>query len=373
MPDKYTLLNNLDIQVENPTFSIEKFADFHELAVQDRGCRLTAGLQVFIDLILEEQESVKKVDRCLIDKYISMLDQMIGKQLDTILHNPEFQQLESSWRSLKFLADSSDVRANTRIELLDVDKISLIDDFEQSGDITQSVLYDHIYKKEYDMPGGEPFTAMVGDFSFSSRGEDLQLLKSLAQVAAAGHCPFIAAANPDFFNKRHFGSLLDTEDLTDYMGSAAFIEWNAFRETEDARYIGLTLPNFLLRLPYGRDNMTRLFNYTEDSDCHSKYLWGNASFPFAANMLKSFHQYGWIVNIRGPESGGRVTNLPLHQYQAGQQIENKIPTEILIPETLELALSELGFIPLSFYKNSNHGFFFSANSIQKYTPATTNI
>jgi len=151
------------------------------------------------------------------------------------------------------------------------------------------------------------------------------------------------------------------------MERAEYIRWNAFRDTEDARYIGLTLPRFLLRLPYGTSNPVRMFRYEEDvfDTTSSKYLWGNASFAFAVNMARSFKKFGWTVNVRGPESGGKVDNLVLHQYDVGRGLQTKIPTETLIPETRELEYANLGFIPLSYYKNSNYACFFSANSVQR--------
>lgn len=361
------LLSTLDLPPVQQAIPIEQFADFHGLAEHDPSHRLTAGLQILMDFIVQDDKTIEKFDRSVLDIYISKIDHMLSQQLDEIIHHQEFQKLESSWKGLKYLVDQTDPRANTKIDLLDADQETLSMDFELASDTTHSALYEHIYIQEYDMPGGEPYSAMISDFTFESAKHDLALLKSISHVAAAAHCPFIASMAPMFFNKSSFNDILEIEDLTDYMEKAEFIEWNAFRHTDDARYLGLTLPHFLLRLPYGVGNTVKSFNYQENvaADSPQKYLWGSASFPFATNMVKSFKQHGWTVNIRGPESGGKISDLLLHQYNVGKGIENKIPTEILIPETLELELSELGFIPLSFYKNSNSACFFSANSIQK--------
>ena len=239
------------------------------------------------------------------------------------------------------------------------------DDFDDASDLTQSGLYQQVYA-EYDTPGGEPFTAMISPIEFDSSATDIKLLKDISKVASASHSPFIATVGNKFFKKKSIDEFTQIEDIVSYMERADYIRWNAFRETEDARYIGLTLPRFLLRLPFGEDNPVKKFNYEEKALESSKdYLWGAASFAFATNLSSSFKNYGWCVNIRGPESGGKIENLPLHQFDAGRGFQTKIPTEVLIPETRELALADLGFIPLSYYKNSDFACFFSANSTQR--------
>ncbi len=178
----------------------------------------------------------------------------------------------------------------------------------------------------------------------------------------------MGSTSPKFFNKEDMSELPQIEDLANYMDRAEYLKWRSFRESDDARYVGLVLPRFLLRLPYGPDTVgVKEFNYTESvtGEDHHKYLWGNATFSFAANMVRSFQSHGWCVQIRGPESGGKVEDLPIHLYDVGRGKESKIPTEILIPETREFEFANQGFIPLSFYKNRNYACFFSANSSQK--------
>ena len=211
-------------------------------------------------------------------------------------------------------------------------------DFSDASDVTTSGLYKHIYQEEYDTPGGEPISVMIADYEFDASAEDIKLLQEISKVSAAAHCPFIAGVSTKFFNKTTFDEVVRMEDLTNYMGRAEYIRWSAFRDLADARYIGLTLPRFLLRLPYGRDNHVRSFDYQESIDAQRAgyYLWGNASFAFAANMTRSFKRDGWIVNIRGPESGGKVEGLPLHQFDAGKGLITKAPTETIITETREL-------------------------------------
>jgi len=355
-----------DVDPYDKQIDLNTFIFPEDIADKSFAERLTAGLQVFLELVAGDEKDVERIDKVLLDHYIAKLDQVIGAQLDEILHNKDFLGLESLWQGLKYLVDRTDFRANTKLELLDVDKETLRSDFQDAADTTQSGLYKHAYIREYDTPGGEPIAAMISNFEFDSNAQDISLLTELSKVAAVAHCPFFGSVGASFFNKESIQDVAAIEDLNNYMERADFIRWNSFRQTEDSRYIGLTLPNFLLRLPYGSDNPVRSFIYEEQfhNDVNN-YLWGNATYAFAANIVASFKEHGWLVNIRGPEAGGKVTQLPLHQYDVGRGLQTKIPTQVLIPETRELEFSNLGFIPLSYYKNSDFACFFSANSTQK--------
>lgn len=335
--------------------------------------RITAALKVFFELALEAGEQISRIDKNLLDQYIAKIDETISRQLDEVLHHPEFQKVESTWQGLKFLVDKTDFKANTKIELLDVDKESLREDFEESPDTTQSSLFDQIYTQEYDTPGGEPISAIIANYEFDRSPPDIELLSEISKVASAAHCPFISAIGPQFFGKDSVEDIPKINDIASYMDRAEYTRWKGFRETEDSRYVGLVFPRFLLRLPYGDDNPVRSFNYQEGvtGEQHNKYLWGNSAFAFASNMARSFKKNGWTVNIRGPEAGGKLEGLNIHNYESGRGTESKIPTEVLISETKELELSDHGFIPLSYYKNSDFACFFSANSTQKPTEFST--
>ena len=345
-----------------------EYSDMTKLANSSEGSKLTAALQAFIECVAGEEHAVNRVDRVFIDLLIAKIDQVLGFQLDEILHHPEFQELEALWRGLDYLVSRTDFRANTKIEILNVSKEALEEDFNDATDLLNSGLYKQSYEKEYDTPGGEPITAMISNYKFNAGNQDITLLTNIAKVAAATHCPFIGNIESEFFGKKSFEEVAQINELANYMDRSEYIRWNSFRDSEDARYIGLTCPRFLLRMPYGKENPVRTFCYKEAVFTHAgQYLWGAASFAFAANMTKSFRDYGWVVNIRGPESGGKVEHLPLPQYDLGNGLFSKIPTEIIISETRELELANLGFIPLSYYKNSDFACFFSANSAQKPT------
>ncbi|MBK1734054.1 type VI secretion protein [Halorhodospira abdelmalekii] len=349
------------------TLEIGTFKDATVMADIPLESRLTAALHVFLDLAGESASPVERIDKSLLDEYIARIDAAVSEQLDAVFHHPEFQRIEAAWRSLRFLVERSDPKANVKLELLDLSKADLVEELEDVTDITQSGLYQHVYVQEYDTPGGEPVAAMISDYEIGCSAADITLLSELSRIAAASHCPFIAAAGKSFFGKPSIDEVVKIPDISSYLDKAEYARWRGFRETADARYVGLTLPRFLLRLPYGEDNPVRSFDYTETVSGldHEKYLWGNASFAFAANMARSFKEHGWTVNIRGPEAGGRLEQLPLHRFDLGRGTQIKIPTEALISENKELELADEGFIPLSFYKNSDHACFFSANSAQR--------
>ncbi|MCO6517108.1 MAG: type VI secretion system contractile sheath large subunit, partial [Snodgrassella sp.] len=252
--------------------------------------------------------------------------------------------------------------------VLDVSKEALIRDFEDSPEVIQSGLYRHTYINEYDTPGGQPFASIISAYEFNRSPQDIELLRNISKVSAAAHMPFIGSVGPEFFGKETMEEVASIKDIGNYFDRAEYIKWNSFRNTDDARYIGLTLPRFLARLPYGSDTVpVRSFNYSEEvkGPDHNRYLWSNATFAFAANMVRSFIKNGWCVQIRGPQAGGLIENLPIHLYDLGSGAQMKIPTEVLIPETREFEFANLGFVPLSFYKNHDFACFFSANSTQK--------
>ena len=362
------ILEYMDIK-SAPTGTVDllQFREEQNLAEIDANKRVTAALRVFLGAITEGS-TVEKIDKAVLDQQIAAIDEKLSSQLDTILHNPEFQKLESSWRGLKFLVDRTDFRKNIKIEIVDISKQALQEDFEDAPETIQSGLYKHIYTQEYDTPGGEPVGAIIANYEFNSKPSDIGLLQNVAKISASAHCPFISSVGPAFFNRKDSRELPAIEDLANYLDRAEYLKWKAFRESEDSRYVGLTLPRFLMRLPFGPDTTpVKEFVYTEKvtGEHHDKYLWGNAAFSMAANLSRSFADHGWCVGIRGPEAGGKVEDLPIHLYDVGRGNQMKIPTEILIPETREFEFANQGFIPLSFYKNRNYACFFSANSAQK--------
>jgi len=309
----------------------------------------------------------ERIDKALIDAYIAEIDHKLSAQIDEILHHADVQKLESAWRGLKFVVDQTDFRENIKIDILNVSKDELLEDFESSPEIPKSGLYQHIYTAEFGQAGGEPFGAMIANYEFGPGPRDIALLQKVGAVAAMAHCPFIAAAGPQMFGLDDFQGLPKLKDLASIFEGPQYIKWNSFRDSPDGRYIGLTMPRFLLRHPYDpAANPVKAFNYEEKvTDDHNKYLWGNASFAFATRLSASFAESRWTMNCTGPQAGGMVENLILHQYKTLEGIETKIPTEVLISDRREYELAECGLIGLTMYKNTDKACFFSANSVQK--------
>ncbi len=325
------------------------------------------GVEALIAQLLEPGKEVPKISKAVVDDMIAEIDKKMSLQLDAILHHPEVQKLESVWRSMKFLVDRTDFRENIKLEIMNVSKEDLLDDFEDSPEVVKSGLYKTAYTAEYGQFGGEPYAAMVGNYEFGPGPQDIKLLQYVGSVASMAHAPFIAAAGPSMFGVEDFNGLPQLKDLKSIFEGPQYTKWQAFRESEDSRYVALTVPRFLLRLPYGPDTQpVKAFNYQEDvSANHGDYLWGNAAFTFASRLTDSFAKYRWCANIIGPKGGGAIEDLPLHQYEAMGAVQTKIPTEVLVSERREYELAEEGFIGLTMRKGSDNAAFFSANSVQK--------
>ena len=363
-----SILSKVDVQAPTGDVDINAFSDADAIGAQDRGAMMSAALRVFVDAVTKSGDPVAKIDKHLVDGLVADIDATISRQLDAILHHAEVQKLESAWRGLKFLVDRTDFRKNVKIELLNVSKDTLRESFEDSPELIQSALYRHVYSNAYDQPGADPYSAIVSNYEFDASPQDVALLGNVSKVAASAHAPFLGAVGPQFFGKEDMEEWKKIPDLSAYMELADFTKWNSLRDTEDSRYLGLTFPRFLLRLPYGQDTVpVKSFNYTESVSGadHDRYLWGNASFAFASNMVRAFQRDGWSVQIRGPQSGGKVDDLPVHLYDVGKGKQAKIPTEVPISETLEFEAANLGFMPLSHYQGRDFAAFFSANSTQR--------
>lgn len=325
------------------------------------------GVSAFIAEILKSHDPDQLINKHRVDQMIAELDRVLSKQMDAILHQPEFQQLESAWRSLKLLVDRTDFRENIKLEVLHVSKDDLLDDFENAADITCSGIYKHVYTAGYGQFGGEPVAAMVGNYSFGPSSPDIKLLSYMASVGAMAHAPFLAAPSPEFFNLSSFEELPNLKEIKDIFAGPRHAKWRAFRESEDARHTGLTGPRFMLRSAYHpQENPVQSFTYDEDiAGRHDNYLWGNSAFLLASCINDSFARYRWCPNIIGPQSGGAVEDLPVHLYESLGQLQAKIPTEVLISDRKEFELAEEGFIALTMRKDSDNAAFFSANSVQK--------
>jgi len=324
------------------------------------------GVEAFISDLLMKNNHLEKVEKKLVDNMIDAIDEKISEQLDEIIHSSEFSKVESAWRGLHFLIKRTDFKQNIRVELISATKHEVIEDFEDSPDVTRSGLYKHIYSAEYGQFGGKPFGAIISGFSIDPTAQDIKLLQDLASIGAMSHAPFIAAASPKFFGLESFEGLPALKDLESIFEGPQYTKWRSFRESDDARNVGLTAPRFMLRAPYGEDNPVKEFNYQEGIHQNfGKLCWGSSSYAFAANMSRSFAEYRWCPNIIGPQSGGEVLDLPVYKYSENGEIRVHSPSEVMLSDRQEFELAEQGFIGLVARKGTDNATFFSANSCQK--------
>ena len=305
-----------------------------------------------------------------LDARVAELDQLISKQLSTIMHAPDFQKLEGSWTGLHYLVKNSATSANLKIKLMNVTKKELVKDFQTALEFDQSAMFKKVYEEEFGTFGGAPFGALLGDFEITRQPEDMYFIEQMSHVAAAAHAPFLSAASPELFGLETYSDLSKPRDLSKVFDTLEYAKWKSFRESEDSRYVGLTLPRFLGRLPFNpRDGETvEGFNFVEDVDGtdHSKYLWCNAAYALGTKLTKAFEDYGWCAAIRGVEGGGLVEDLPTHTFKTDEgEVALKCPTEISITDRREKELSDLGFISLVHCKDTDYAAFFGAQSAQK--------
>ena len=305
-----------------------------------------------------------------LDARVAELDRLISEQLSEVMHHADFQRLESSWTGLHYLCRHTSTGSMMKIKVFNATKKELIRDFKTAIDFDQSALFKKVYEEEFGTFGGAPFGTLIGDFEMSRQPEDMYFVEQMSHVAAAAHAPFISAASPEMFGMDSYTDLGKPRDLSKVFDSVEYAKWNSFRESDDARYVGLTVPRFLGRLPYNPKDGTTVegFNFVEEVDGtdHSKYLWVNAAYAFGARLTSAFENYGWCAAIRGVEGGGLVEDLPTHTFKTDQgEVALKCPTEIAITDRREKELSDLGFMPLVHCKNSDYAAFFGAQSAQK--------
>jgi type VI secretion system protein ImpC len=335
-------------------------------SAKERGREL---VKIFAEQVLEGSMAVSKDAEAMINARIAQIDHLLSIQLNEVMHHAAFQKLEATWRGVKYLIDQSETSDMLKIKIFNSTKRELLRDLQRAPEFDQSSLFKKVYEEEFGVFGGAPFAGMIGDYEFSRHPEDVELLERIAQVAASAHAPFLTAAAPEMFNLDSYTSLDAPRDLAKVFDTTEYAKWKGFRSSEDSRYVGLTVPRVLMRLPYGRmHKQIEAFAYEEgvDGTDHSKYLWGNAAYCLGARLTNSFARHGWCAAIRGVEGGGLVEGLPVHNFYTDEgDAAMKCPTEVPITDRREKELADQGFIPLVHCKNTDYAAFFSVQSAQK--------
>jgi type VI secretion system protein ImpC len=306
-----------------------------------------------------------------IESLIAELDRKLTEQVNLIMHHQDYQQLEGSWRGLHHLVANTETDETLKIRVINISKKELgrtLKKFKGTA-WDQSPLFKKVYEDEYGTPGGAPYGCLVGDYFFDHTAPDVDILSGMAQIAAAAHTPFLSAASPTVMGFDSWQQLGDPRDLTKKFQMAEYAPWNSLRASDDARYLGLAMPRYLSRLPYGaKTSPVDEFAFEEDvaGADHGKYCWGNAAYLMATNITRSFKMYGWCARIRGMESGGRADGLPCHTFPTDDGgVDMKCPTEVAITDRREAELAKNGFMPVSHYKNTDYAVFMGAQSLQK--------
>src|SRR5579863_2545 len=330
-------------------------------------------LQKFVDQVVDKASTastdlVQHINDCIAD-----LDDLISGQLNEVMHHPEFQRLEASWRGLNDLVMNTETGTRLKLRLMNVSKNDLLKDLKSATEFDQSALFKKVYEEEYGTFGGNPYSVLVGDYEFGPNNQDVLLLTKISNVAASAHAPFIAAASPTMFFMEGFTELPAPRDLAKIFESSDFADWRAFRESEDSRYVALTMPRVLQRLPYGPDTVpVEGMSFVEDVDGtdHGKYRWGSAAYKLALRVTNAYSLYGWTAAIRGVEGGGLVESLPSHSYKVYKNGHDNTkalycPTETAITDRREKELNDLGFIALLHHKGENFAAFFGGQTAQQ--------
>lgn len=293
----------------------------------------------FVNQVMSGELTMSKNMDVAINSRIAEIDRLLSAQMNEIMHHEDFQKLEGSWRGLHHLIKNSLTGPQLKIKVMSVTKSDLLKDFERALEFDQSSLFKKVYEEEYGTFGGAPFGALLGDFEFGNHPQDMALLESISQVAAAAHAPFLSAASAGMFGWDTFSEMTEVRDISKIFDRTEYMKWRSFRESEDSRYVGLTMPHVLMREPYGAATKpTETFRFEEDVDGkdHKKYLWGNAAYALGTCLTEAFSMYGWCVAIRGVEGGGLVDGLPTHTFETDEgEVAMKCPTEVAITDRRE--------------------------------------
>jgi type VI secretion system protein ImpC len=357
------------------TVELQEFSTLLKKEFKPKSERAQEAVETAVRTLAEQALSATKLisDDALnsIEAMIAAIDKKLTEQVNLILHNEEFQQLEGAWRGLHHLVNNTETDEMLKIRVLNVSKKDLGKTLKKFKGTAwdQSPVFKKFYEEEYGQFGGEPYGCIIGDYHFDHSPPDVELLGEMAQVAAASHAPFITGASPTLMQMDSWQELANPRDLTKIFTTPEYASWRSLRESDDSRYLGLAMPRFLARLPYGeKTNPVEEFAFEEDTEGakHDKYAWSNSAYAMAVNVNRSFKDYGWCSQIRGVESGGAVMGLPTHTFPTDDGgVDMKCPTEIAISDRREAELAKNGFMPLVHRKNSDFAAFIGAQSLQK--------
>lgn len=360
---------------EETTLGSSEFADLLKKEFRPKSDQAKSAVESAVKTLAEQALSNTALisDDALrsIESIVAEIDKKLTEQVNLILHHKDFQQMESAWRGLHFLVNNTETDEMLKIRVMNISKKDMHKTLRKFKGTTwdQSPIFKKIYEEEFGQFGGEPYGCLVADYHFDHSPPDVELLTEMSKIAAAAHAPLITGANPALFQMDSWSELANPRDLTKIFQTPEYASWRSLRESEDSKYVGLAMPRFLGRLPYGsKTDPVEAFAFEEDTDGadSSKYGWVNAAYGMAVNINRSFKEYGWCSRIRGIESGGSVENLPTHTFPSDDGgVDQKCPTEIAISDRREAELAKNGMMPLIHRKNSDIAAFIGAQSLHR--------
>lgn len=360
---------------QSPSMEVDEFSALLKKQIKPKSKQAAEAVDMAVSTLAQEALAHSKIVSSdtikTIDSIIAAIDKKLTEQINLIMHHEDFQKLEGSWRGLHHLVNNTETDEMLKIRVMNVSKKDLGKTLKKfkGSQWDQSPIFKKLYEAEYGQLGGEPYGCLVGDYHFDHTPPDVEMLGEIAQIAAACHAPFLAGASPLSMNFDSWQELQNPSDLTKIFQTPEYAPWRSLRESDDARYIGLTMPRFLARIPYGaKTNPVEEFEFEEDTKGadHNSYTWANSAYAMAVNVNRAFKEYGWCTRIRGVESGGAVENLPCHTFPTDDGgVDMKCPTEIAISDRREAELAKNGFMPLVHRKNSDTAAFIGAQSLQK--------
>ena len=330
------------------------------------------AISALVSEVLGDQELISEDALDTLQKVIDSLDEKLSAQMNAILHHQDFQALESSWRGLAYTINNSETDASLRVKVMNISKTELEQMFRAypGARWDKSPLNLAIYESEFGTLGGKPYGALVGDYYFGFGSSDVELLKNIGKIAAAAHAPFLSAASPELLSMDSWNEIGVPPDLSEMFQTPEYAAWNGLRDSENSRYIALTMPRVLAREPYGQNSTMKVaeFAFEEETDGHKgeNYAWMNAAHALAVNVNRAHKEHGWTVQIRGVQSGGEVLGLPTHLFETGDgSKEMKCPTEVSITDRREGELSAAGLLPLVHRKHTDKAAFIGAQTLYK--------
>ena len=372
------MANEAQQQIDSLSAETLEMSDFEKLLNQEfkpkseeANSAVQNAVKTLVGQALENTALVSDNSIKTIEGIIAELDKKISDQVNLIMHHQDFQKLEGAWRGLNYLVNNTQTSETLKIRVMNASKQEVAKSLKKFKGTAwdQSPLFKKLYEDEYGTAGGEPYGCLIGDYYFNHTAPDLEVLKGMAQIAAASHMPFISAADPSIMNMDSWQELANPRDITKIFSTPEYAAWRSFRESEDSRYVALAMPRVLSRMPYGaKTNPVEEFNFEEDTGSGSsdKYNWMNAAYAMGVNINRSFAEYGWCANIRGVESGGAVEGLPTHTFPTDDGgVAMKCPTEVAITDRREAELSANGFLPLIHWKNTDYAVFLGGQTVNK--------